>query len=76
MTVLKLMPTLLRMFMSRSCSADQNGHDLQGDTPLHLAAANGHADTIKGLIELLADPRATNGQVCVRCDHSGVEIVS
>ncbi len=29
------------------------------ETPLHLAAANGHPDTVKALMELLADPRAT-----------------
>ena len=37
---------------------------MQDDTPLHMAAANGHADTVDELMLLRADPRATNGRVC------------
>ena len=42
----------------------QKDDDVQDNTPLHMAAANGHADTVDRLMLLRADPRATNSQVC------------
>lgn len=37
-----------------------NGTNEQGDTPLHLAAAAGHADAVQCLLTAGADPLATN----------------
>ena len=40
--------------------ADVMARDMYGDTPLHLAAANGTPENIQALLEAGADPKAIN----------------
>ena len=47
-------------YIVQKCGADLNAEDENGDTALHLAAEEGHAETVRALVALgaVADGRA------------------